>query len=658
MGMGSLHPTLPLLHHSNSSYPSLPSHSIKPLKTKTPEALKKPSSIPSTELVLLLQSCIETKSYQQGKSIHSQILKLGFERNRDLLPKLIKLYSVCGRISIARNLFDRIPNRNLNVFVWTSLISGYIENGLLGNVIGIFLEMLELGVKPDGFTFSSLLKACSNLGFPPLVTQLHSMIVKCGCGSFLSVENSLIHLYGSLCVDVESAHRVFDRMSCRDVVSWTSIIRACCSLEKYGESMELFSRMQFDEDIKPNELTVVSVLPACGFFSSLRRGQAFHAYIIRNGFSMNVIVGASLVSMYSHCGHPDDAFLVFDSLKERNIVLWTSMIEGYSVNGRFDSALELFHVMQDNGIEPNYVTLIVILSACSHGGLIDDGWEIFNSLRDKFGIEPRAEHYACVVDMLGRAGQLDEAEKFINTMSLKPNGSIFGSLLGACGVYGNVDLGERLASRLFELEPNNAANYVMLSNIYAAVERWDDVGRMRQLMAVKGLSKDPGCSWIETKNKVYVFGAHDRSHPESDNIYRMLEDLSDRIIKAGYVPSTKFVLRDVEDDDKKKLLCSHSERLAIAFGLMKTPSGVPIRIAKNIRVCGDCHDAIKLISKVTSRELIIRDTIRPLLSKELSSRDLMFEDSSIMKSRISTLGNIVQHLMGGYISIRKQHGHP
>lgn len=490
------------------------------------------------------------------------------------------------------------------------MISGYIENGLPGDVIGIFLEMLELGVKPDGFTFSSLLKACSNLGFPPLVTQLHSMIVKCGYGSFLSVENSLIHLYGSLCMDAESARRVFDRMSCRDVVSWTSIIRACCSLEKYGESMELFSRMQFDEDIKPNELTVVSVLPACGFFSSLRRGQAFHAYIIRNGFSMNVIVSASLVSMYSHCGHPDDAFLVFDSLKERNIVLWTSMIEGYSINGRFDSALELFHVMQDNGIEPNYVTLVVILSACSHGGLIDDGWEIFNSLRDKFGIEPRAEHYACVVDMLGRAGQLDEAEKFINTMSLKPNGSIFGSLLGACGVYGNVDLGERLASRLFELEPNNAANYVMLSNIYAAVERWDDVGRMRQLMAVKGLSKDPGCSWIETKNKVYVFGAHDRSHPESDNIYRMLEDLSDRIIKAGYVPSTKFVLRDVEDDDKKKLLCSHSERLAIAFGLMKTPSGVPIRIAKNIRVCGDCHDAIKLISKVTSRELIIRDTIR------------------------------------------------
>lgn len=606
----SLQPQPSLLQCSKSSNPSHrpPSHSsphkhsLKSLKTKL--------SISSVELGRLLQSCIETRSLQRGKIVHSRICELGFERNFDLLPKLIKFYSKCGYIDDARNLFDKIPRRSLNVFAWTSLISGYVENGLLADALKIFNEMLEFGVKPDGFTFSALLKACANSGHQRLAIQLHSMITKCGLGSSLSVQNSLVHVYGSLCGDVESSRRLFDRMACRDVVSWTSIIRAYSSVEKYADSMEFFSRLQFDEGLKPNEMTIASLLPACRFFSSLRRGQAVHAYIIRNGCSMNMIVGAALVSMYSHCGHLGSAILVFDSLQEQNVVLWTSMIEGYSINGQFNSALKLFHSMEENGVKPNFVTLVVILSACSHGGLIDDGWKIFNSMKEKFGIEPRSEHHTCMVDMLGRAGQLGEAEKFIKTMGLRPSASIFGSLLGACQVYCNVELGERMAYRLFELEPNNAANYVMLSNIYAAVSRWDDVGRIRQLMAVKGLAKNPGCSWIEIKNKVYVFGAHDRSHSESEKIYKELEDLSNRIVKAGYIPSTKFVLLNVDEDDKKKFLCSHSERLAIAFGLMKAPLGMPIRITKNIRICGDCHDAIKLISKVTSCELIIRDTNR------------------------------------------------
>ncbi|XP_058077191.1 pentatricopeptide repeat-containing protein At2g01510, mitochondrial-like [Magnolia sinica] len=613
-----LQPALPLLQLPKTPYPShpwlpYPSHPNhhpykRPLTIK--HALEtREKELPSTsaEFSLLLQSCIESRSLQQGQNLHSQIRRLGFERNRDLLPKLLKLYSVCGRVEDARNLFDRIPKRSLNVFAWTSLISGYIENGLPKNAIRLFYEMLGFGVRPDGFTFSALLKACGCLGFLELAIQLHSMILKFGCS--LSVENSLIHVYGSL-GEFEFARRVFDEMPHRDVVSWTSMIRACSSSEKYTESMQLFHRMQLDGGLKPNEVTVVSVLPACGFFSSMRRGQSIHAYVIRSWFNLNLIVAAALVSMYSQCGDPESAFLVFDSLEKRNVVLWTSMIEGYAMNGKFNSALKLFREMQDSGSKPNYVTLVVILSACSHGGLVDDGLKIFKLMRDEFGIEPQLEHYACVVDMLGRAGKLNEAEEFIESMSLKPSASMFGSLLGACQVYRDVKLGERMADKLFELEPNNAANYVILSNVYAAVGRWDDVGRVRELMVVKGLSKNPGCSWIEIKDTIYTFGAHDRSHSDSQAIYKVLEKLSELIFKAGYVPSTEFVLLDVDEDDKKRLLCSHSERLAIAFGLMRAPHGVPIRIAKNLRVCGDCHDAIKLISKVTSRDLIIRDTNR------------------------------------------------
>ncbi|XP_072952209.1 pentatricopeptide repeat-containing protein At3g26782, mitochondrial-like isoform X1 [Typha angustifolia] len=563
----------------------------------------------SSEYGVLLQSCIDTRSLEQGRKLHSQIKEAGFERNRDLLPKLVKLYSSCGRIEDARVLFDRMIKRRLDVFVWTSMISAYVKDGDPSEAIKLFVELLRYGKKPDSYTFSALLKASAELGFHRLTMQLHSMIVKCECILCLSVANSLIYAYGSF-GDIGAAHKVFDKMELRDIISWSSMIQACTHVKSYAESMLLFYRMQHEECLKPNELTVVSLLPACGFFSSLRRGQAIHAYAIRNGFSENLIVGSSLVTMYSQCGEPDVAYRVFSSLERKNVILWTSMIKGFSLNGKPGLALNLFQIMQRQGLKPNHITFVVILMACSHGGFVDTGLEIFETMQEKFGVKPRVEHYACVVDMLSRAGRLNDAERFIERMSIRPNGSVLGCLLGACQVHRNVELGEKLAYRLFELEPDNAANYVILSNIYASVGRWDDVGRIRQMMAARGLLKEWGCSWIEIMDKVYVFGAHDKSHSESEKIYKLLEELGDKTTKAGYVPSTKFVLLDVEDEDKKKMLCSHSERLAIAFGLLKAPLGVPIRIAKNLRVCGDCHDAIKLISKVTSRQFIIRDTSR------------------------------------------------
>lgn len=489
------------------------------------------------------------------------------------------------------------------------MIAGYCRNGDPSESFKVFVEMLQLGVEPDGHTFSALLKASAELNLLSLTSQLHSLLVKCGRSGGLSVENSLIHAYGSS-GNIDDTRKVFDRMHYRDVVSWSSIIRACSSLEMYSQSMAFFSRMQLEQHLKPNEVTIVSLLPACGSFACLRRGQAVHGFVIRNGFDLNLIVGSALVTMYSSCGDPDAAFRVFSTLGRGNVVLWTSMIEGFAMNGRFDMGLKLFRRMQDEGLKPNYITLVVVLSACSHGGLVDEGLEIFETMSEKFGIRPRVEHYSCVVDMLGRGGRLDEAERFIEKMGVKPSGSIYGTLLGACQVHRHVELGEKLANKLFELEPYNDANYVILSNIYASAGRWDDVGRVRQLMVSKGLSKVSGCSWIEIKDKVYAFGAHDRSHLVSEDVYEMLGRLSDLIVRAGYVPSTKYVLLDVEEDAKKKLLCSHSERLAIAFGLLKAAPNAPIRIAKNLRVCGDCHNAIKLISKVVSRQLIIRDTNR------------------------------------------------
>ncbi|KAJ0983241.1 hypothetical protein J5N97_011496 [Dioscorea zingiberensis] len=390
--------------------------------------------IASSELSLALQHCIETRSFNDGRKIHSQIREAGFEKNRDLLPKLIKFYSVCGRADVARELFDRIPKRNLDVFIWTSMISAYIKNGFPGEAIKLFSEMLTLGLMPDSYTVSALVKASTGLGYNGLVNQLHSMSVKCGCCSSLSVPNSLIHAYGTF-GNIDAAFRVFDRIELRDIVSWSSMVRACSCLEKYAESMSLFSRMQSEEHLTANEITLVSVLPACSFFSSLRKGQAIHAYVIRKGFDQNPIVNAALVTMYSRCGDPGGAFVVFNSMVEWNVVLWTSMIEGFAMNGEFDLALNLFERIQKLGLKPNYVTLVVILAACSHGGLIDEGLKIFWTMKERFGITPQIEHYACVVDMLGRGGRLDDAEKFIEKMAIPPSASVYGSLLGACQAH-------------------------------------------------------------------------------------------------------------------------------------------------------------------------------------------------------------------------------
>jgi pentatricopeptide repeat protein len=266
--------------------------------------------------------------------------------------------------------------------------------------------------------------------------------------------------------------------------------------------------------------------------------------------------------------------------------------------------------MQQAGMTPDSITFTAVLSACSRAGLVNEGLQYFEHMRQNYQITPSVEHYACVVDLLGRSGRLNEAHNFIENMPLKPSASVWGALLGACRVYLNIELAEQASQYLFELEPANTGNYVLLSNIYAAAGRQDDVAKVRTMMADKGLKNRPGCSWIEVKHRMHAFLAGDKSHPQREEIYATLKNLTKKMEAAGYVPDINFVLRDVQEEDKEQILCSHSERLAIAFGLINTSHGTPIRIIKNLRVCGDCHIATKLISKIVEREIVVRDSSR------------------------------------------------
>lgn len=278
--------------------------------------------------------------------------------------------------------------------------------------------------------------------------------------------------------------------------------------------------------------------------------------------------------------------------------------------GEGKKALKAFNDMQATGIFPDHIAFVAILFACSHSGLVDEGLVLFEQMKKDFNIEPRIEHYACVVDLLSRSGQLSEAEKFIYSMPLKPDASIWGPLLSACRSKGNIEIAKHVAEQVIESKSDDPGYYVLVSNVYAALGKWDQVKMIRRSIKDKGLKKGPGCSWIEVKNKFYVFGVGDSFFEQFDEVTTFLGKLADMMAKEGYVADLQYVLHDVGEDEKRDILCGHSERIAIAFGLLNTKPGTPLQIMKNLRVCGDCHTWTKYVSKVMQREILVRDANR------------------------------------------------
>jgi pentatricopeptide repeat protein len=368
----------------------------------------------------------------------------------------------------------------------------------------------------------------------------------------------------------------------------------------------LFHQMQLS-DVALDSVTLVNVLPACANLAALQCCKHIHCYIIVRGFELDVRVVNALIDAYAKCGSLQPARQLFDKMSKRDVVSWNVMIAGYGMDGCGEAAIALFEQMQQTGMKPDEITFIGVLSACSHAGLVDEGCRYFNRMQQDYAIPPTLEHYASMADLLGRAGLLDEARELIETMPIQPDAAVWGALLGACRIHGSVELGERVAGCLFELDPENAGCYVLLSNIYAAASQWEDARKVRVTMKERGVKKPSGCSLIEINYRIHKFIAGDRSHPQSENIYATLETLAEQIKEAGYVTQPNFVLHDVEEEVKEHMLCSHSEKLAIVFGIISTGHGTPIRITKNLRVCGDCHSATKYISKIVRREIIVRD---------------------------------------------------
>lgn len=481
-------------------------------------------------------------------------------------------------------------------------------NGRAEEGLRIFEEMRRTNVEGNYVLFSSVLNACVNIPALEQGKQVHTHVIKSGLDIYMSVGNALVDLYGK-CGCVEDSRIAFDKIDARNVVSWGALIAGHVQNGYNEAAMNIYGQMR-QEGIEASEYIFSSVLKACASLAGLEKGRQIHSHVIKTMFDSDVYVGSALVDMYGKSGTVGDACQMFDKMPQRNVVSWNAMIASCAQHGHGKKALNCFEKMQFDGFKPNYITFVCLLTACSHAGLVEKGMCYFNSMTQDYGIAPGAEHYACIVDLLGRAGLLGEAEKFMKSIPLKPTASMWGALLGACRVHGNTELGRRAAECLFELDPQNSGTHVLLSNIYAAASRWDDVAKVRSVMKDIGMKKEPGRSWIGVKNKEHSFYANDKTHPLTKEIYALLENWSEQMKKVGYASDTNYVLLNVEEKQKDDFLYYHSEKLALAFGFLSIPPGIPIRIMKNLRMCGDCHTYIKFISGIVGREIVVRDTNR------------------------------------------------
>ncbi|MBA0558264.1 hypothetical protein Golob_015292 [Gossypium lobatum] len=557
---------------------------------------------------MLLNACIKKRAFREGQRVHAHMIKTRYLPPVYLRNRLIIFYSKCDRLREARNVLDEMPEKD--VVSWTAMISAYSQRGFATEALDLFLEMLRSVTEPNEFTFATVLSSCTGTFGFELGRQIHSLIIKRTLDTHIFVGSSLLDMYAKA-GRIHEAREVFESLPERDVVSCTAIISGYAQLGLDAEALELFRRLNL-EGMSSNYVTYASVLTALSGLAALDLGKQVHNHVLRCKLPFYVVLQNSLVDMYSKCGNLIYSRRIFDNMSERTVISWNAMLVGYSKHGMGREVVELYKLMRnENKIKPDSVTLLGVLSGCSHGGMENVGLEIFEEMvNGKDGIEPDIEHYGCVVDLLGRAGRVEEAFEFIKKMPFEPTAALWGSLLGACKVHSNIEVGEFVGHRLLEIEPENAGNYVILSNLYASTGRWEDVRMVRDLMLKKAVKKEPGRSWIELDQTLHSFHASDRSHPRREEVFAKMKELSIKFKEAGYIPDLSCVLHDVDEEQKEKILLGHSEKLALTFGLISTSDRAPLRVIKNLRICIDCHNFAKFVSKIYMREVYLRDKNR------------------------------------------------
>ncbi|CAA7406681.1 unnamed protein product [Spirodela intermedia] len=550
------------------------------------------------------------------KQTHARLIRDGGVGDTLTAGKLLADVVAFGpsNLGYARAIFSSIKPP-LNTFIWNSMIRGLAHGSSPADAVALYNKMLAEGYSPNNYTFPFVLTACANLvdaaATPGLGLAVHGTLLRRGFEDFDPyIQTALVNFYANS-GSIDTARHLFDRCRRRDVALWNALIRGYAQSCRFSEAVQVFRRMQDDSDrIRGDEITTLSVVSACAHLGALDLGRWIHSYIGKNQMRLTVNLGTALINMYAKCGEIEAAFSMFDEMPHKDVRTWSVMIGGLAIHGHAREALLLFTEMKTMGVTPDSVTFTGVLSACSHAGLVREGLRILEEMKTIHGVSPTIEHYGCAVDLLGRAGRLEKALELIKGIPMDLDVVLWGALLIACRAHRNLEMGEMAAKEMLQLDPQNAGALVFLSNAYASVGRWDKVEETRETMKERRIQKPPGSSSVEVGGIVHEFTSGDPSHPEMNQIYAMLDEISR--LRSAQEPRhvAGAVSFDMDEEDKEQCLAQHSEKLALAFGLLKTRPGTTVRIIKNLRICEDCHSVMKLASEAFGRTVIVRDRAR------------------------------------------------
>ncbi|XP_076897912.1 pentatricopeptide repeat-containing protein At5g50390, chloroplastic-like [Bidens hawaiensis] len=552
----------------------------------------------------LVDACISLKSIRGVKRVFGYMVDSGFKPDLYLRNRVLLMHVKCGMMIDARVLFDEMPERNL--VSWNTIISGLVDIGDFVDAFRLFLGLWEERSEASSRTFATMMRAAAGLELIYPGRQLHACAIKMDVSQDIFVSCALIDMY-SKCGSITDAQCIFDIMPEKTTVGWNSII-AGYALHGYSEeALELYYEMQ-DSGVKMDHFTFSMIVRVCTRLASLEHAKQAHAGLVRHGFGLDIVANTALVDFYSKWGRIDDACNVFDKMPMKNVISWNALIAGYGNHGRGIEAVELFNRMISERMVPNHVTFLAVLSACSYSGLSDQGWEIFESMPTDFNVKPRAMHYACMIELLGREGLLDEAFALIRDTPFKPTINMWAALLTACRVHKNLELGKLAAEKIYGMGPEKLSNYVVMLNIYNSCGKREEAASVFNSLKKKGLRMLPACTWIDVKKQQHMFLSGDRSKSHVQ-IIKNLKKLMLEIENHGYVPKKNSLLPDV-DEREEQMSFYHSEKLAVSYGLINTTNSTPLQLVQSHRICDDCHLAVKLITKATGRVIVFRDASR------------------------------------------------
>ncbi|XP_019259555.1 PREDICTED: pentatricopeptide repeat-containing protein At3g02330 [Nicotiana attenuata] len=495
-------------------------------------------------------ACAVFKGHLEGMQLHGVACKTPFCSNVCVANAIMDMYGKCKAPREARRLFDEMEKRD--AVSWNAIIAAHEQNGHEDETLTLFFRMLQARMEPDEFTYGSVLKACAARQDLNIGMVIHNRIIKSGMGLECFIGSAVIDMYCK-CEKVEEAEKLHERMEEQTIVSWNAIISGFSLRKQSEESQKFFSKM-LEEGIKPDNFTYATVLDTCANLATVGLGKQIHAQIIKQELQSDVFITSTLVDMYSKCGNMQDSRLMFEKAPKKDFVTWNAMVCGYAQHGLGDEALQIFEKMQLEDVRPNHATFLAVLRACAHIGLVEKGLQHFNSMSNNYGLDPQLEHYSCMVDILGRAGQISEALKLIQDMPIEADDVIWRTLLSMCKMHGNVEVAEKAAKFLLQLDPEDSSSHILLSNIYADAGMWKEVAEMRKVMRYGGLKKEPGCSWIEIKSVLHMFLVGDKAHPRCKEIYENLDALIYEMKRASHILDDEFLLSCEATEDEHQYL--------------------------------------------------------------------------------------------------------